>query len=407
MSAPPARPSRDQLFAGLGKKPAPAPAPAPKKPVVPSRAEVFAGIPSARKVAPPTNRPVPKAGSSLFDGDSPSEMDDAQWRIIRDAVRSEPTHGGALITPTKNTLPIVRDGWMVPTGKTNQYRFATPRDNEVEFRDPGVWKDVIQACADIVETAERGVNPLDELRARWNAKHPDRKAPNGTPYGAWVVDLAAQRLDGIVVKRSDRGYSLRPSGKDRQTYAEVQAKIDKRFERAANRTDGIEASLSTPSNEPATAPAPPPSTSAPTPDDKLDQLIEHAGRTADLIAHVVEKIILPTEDNVRYSVQPHRAPTTDDVAKRVIEVVFRCRPYPVKVDDLRNQFSDERRKLVTKAAEMLVDCGALARNPQGFVLVDPTAYDPELTTKRLEREFAGRPRLRLIDKLKERLGDAV
>ncbi len=95
------------------------------------------------------------------------------------------------------------------------------------------------------------------------------------------------------------------------------------------------------------------------------------------------------------------------MANRVIEIAYRVRPYPLTINDLRDQFSDERRKLAARAADQLVDCGALAKNPDGYVLVDAARYDPALTPRVLEERYGGKRRLRLLDKLKERIGDHV
>ena len=407
-------PSVDDLFADFptvtppAPEPAPvadpAPAPTPKKAVVlPSADDAFADF-DLTPPPPKPLRPVPTTPTLPV-----KEMGEHDWKTLRRAVEAGP-NGGAVRTPSSNQRAIERDGWIVPAEGERRWHFVTPRDNNPEYDDPEIWEAVIGACAEIIPTISEGVDTLDDMRDsyidkyRWDDAGKVRRSPSGQHWGAEIVDLATKRMDGILIKKTDRGWSLLPNGKDRLT-------TEQQRERAAKKATGaVEPDLTSPTASPTASPQP----AAEVVDET--ELLKQIASTSDLSLEVQAKILEGlgyvfkdmSKPSVRYSVQRHDGcPTVESVALRLIEVMYEITPRHESYRYFHNnRVSKPQKPLVKPALELLVEKKVVAKDSAGaFFLVDPTRFDPNLTYDELSARAAEK-KTGVFDKAAEAVKDS-
>lgn len=242
--------------------------------------------------------------------------------------------------------PLI-DGGLVVIGEKLNGQFVSPVDEGT------VPAEVKNACARIVDLLRDRANSLNDLRRE---------------VGGETVDLATKRLDGILIKHSDKGWS-RIDGQVRKTTAEQEAAKKQRAQEAKKPT--VEVARPQPA-----APVEAPTTQAPAAavaDRHLASIDANMARMAEMF-----DVAFRGDDlHEGISVRAGRRPTVKAVAQRIAVVLYLADTVMTETQ-IRDGLTPQQREKRAAALKMAVSKRAVKAHPamlgqrtRRYELLDP------------------------------------
>lgn len=263
---------------------------------------------------------------------------------LESVVRQGAAGSRVLDAEGRRMKPLIEAGLVVIGEKLNG-QFVSPADEGT------VPAEVKNACARIVDLLRDRANSLNDLRRS---------------MGAETVDLATKRLDGILIKHSDKGWA-RIDGQVRKTEAEQEQAKKARAQEVKKPVETTRPQPAAPVEEPT------PTTAAAVADRHLASIDANMARMAEMF-----DVAFRGDDlHEGISVRAGRRPTVKAVSQRIAVVLYLADGLMTETQ-IRDGLTPQQREKRAAALKMAVSKRAVKAHPamlgqrtRRYELLDP------------------------------------